>query len=411
MSNPDSNRILVSGAGVAGLTAALALAHKGYAVSVYEKAPALSEVGAGLQLAPNATRILDRLGVLGHLLSRAVTPDALYLRDGRSAKVLMRMALGSAARHRWHAPYLVCHRADLQTALLAACKEHPTIEINSGCDVIADHDHPDGVQIEINKGGSLTTQDGILLLGCDGVWSARRNAHSNGDEALFSGNIAWRATLPRNAVPHSFQSLSTEPNAVSAWLGKRAHFISYPVKAGAFFNFVAITHGNNPGKIWSSAGNKSTLSAAFSGWNHGLRDVIDTAETWTYWPLFAMKKARFIEGSYVVLLGDAAHAMTPFAAQGAAMAIEDAAALAQALGDPNQQPSKHWPERLKQFEKLRQYRIAAVARRGALNRFAYHATGPLALGRNILFKMRSPESFMVDLDWLYDYDASAHMKD
>ncbi|KXF77715.1 salicylate hydroxylase [Paramesorhizobium deserti] len=396
-------QIIISGAGVAGLTAALALAAKGFEIIIFEKAPRLSEVGAGLQLAPNATRLLTRLGVLDRLLPQAVTPDALYLQDGARGTTLLRMALGDAAETRWHAPYLVCHRADLQAALIAAVHAHPAISIRLGSNVISHEAGKDGATVRIDAGDRIEEHHGTMLLACDGVWSARRAAVEHDRSAAFTGYIAWRASLAAEALPEALRAALPEVNSVSAWLGRGVHFIVYPVKAGKFFNFVAITKGRDPGREWSSRGDSLALAAAFSGWHTAIHAVIGAAaEQWTFWPLFQIDRPRFLLNERTVLLGDAAHAMTPFAAQGAAMAIEDACALAAALGGD----AVDWPAALSRFNEERLARIASVARRGSLNRFAYHAAGPLALGRNMLLRSRPPERFIADLDWLYGYDGT-----
>ncbi|MDT6940508.1 FAD-binding protein [Brucella pseudogrignonensis] len=391
-------RILISGAGVAGLSAALECAARGWTVQLVEKAKSLSEVGAGLQLAPNAMRHLERLGVANRLSSRAVTPEALYLIDGRKARPLLTMQLGDKAFKRWRHPYIVCHRADLQTALLDACLENPNIEINLDAEIIGHKADQNGLTATLRRGGAGEDIAAAYLVACDGVWSAQR-ATAGYDKARFSGHIAWRTTLAADALPSSFSGAVPEKKSVSAWLGQKAHFIAYPVKGGEFFNFVAITTGENPGEVWSKAGERSRLQSIYENWSKPVRDVLNVEDEWTFWPLFEMGDAQFVGRDRTIFLGDASHAVTPFAAQGAAMAIEDAAALAEALDNEDQQSA------LKRFDSVRKERIAAVAKRGQMNRFAYHATGVLALGRNMLFTMRSPDSFLKDLDWLYGYDA------
>ena len=385
------------------MSAALELAARGWTVQLFEKAQALSEVGAGLQLAPNATRHLQRLGVLNRLAAQAVTPEALYLVDGRKARPLLSMQLGDAATNRWHHPYIVCHRADLQSALLDACRDNPAIEISLDTE-IASH-KMDGSTIigDVKRGNEMETVHGAYLIACDGVWSAQRSK-AGYDKARFSGHIAWRTTLAADALPSSFTAALPE-RAVSAWLGKQAHFIAYPVKGGSFFNFVAITTGENPGEVWSQTGDHARLQSIYTDWGKPVRDVLAATAEWTYWPLFEIADAQFLGPNRTILLGDASHAVTPFAAQGAAMAIEDAAALAEALDAVDQAAG------LRHYETVRKARIAAVAKRGQLNRFAYHATGIFALGRNTLFAIRSPDTFLKDLDWLYGYDAVAAIRD
>lgn len=400
MGSSGKGHIIIAGAGVAGLSAALELAARGWQISVYEKAEKLSEVGAGLQLAPNAMRHLNRLGVADRLAAKAVIPENLYLVDGHKAHVLLDMEMGDKARQRWHYPYLVCHRADLQTALFDACRDNPAIKINLGSEVVSHQIEGNRIKAEISHDGKTENVPAHYLIGCDGVWSQQR-ARASLSQAQFSGHIAWRTTLATSALPASFLNALPERMAVSAWLGKGVHFIAYPVKGADFFNFVAITGGENPGATWSRKGDPQRLQSFYSDWNDAVRDVIATTPDWTFWPLFQMPDAQFVCANRLILLGDASHAVTPFAAQGAAMAIEDAAALAQALD------AFDIGAALQHYNVVRKNRLAAVAKRGKLNRFAYHATGPLALGRNMLFALRSPESFLEDLDWLYGYDAIA----
>lgn len=399
----SKGRILIAGAGVAGLSAALELAARGWNVRLVEKAETLSEVGAGLQLAPNAMRHLERLGVADRLSAQAVTPEALYLMDGRKARSLMEMKLGDKASQRWHHPYVVCHRADLQSALLDACREEPGIDISLGAEITNHRVENGAVATTIRRGNSEESVDAAYLIACDGVWSAERSK-AGFSKARFSGHIAWRTTLAADALPASFSSAVVTSNAVSAWLGRQAHLIAYPVKGGSFFNFVAITTGENPGEVWSRTGDPARLRSIYAEWGAPVRDVLAAADEWTYWPLFEMADAQFVGPDRTIFLGDASHAVTPFAAQGAAMAIEDAAALAEALDSGEHEAG------LKRFDNARKERIAAVAKRGQLNRFAYHATGIFALGRNTLFAMRSPDSFLKDLDWLYGYDAIAAVR-
>lgn len=395
---------MIAGAGVAGLSAALELAARGWNVRLVEKAETLSEVGAGLQLAPNAMRHLQRLGVADRLSTQAVTPESLYLMDGRKARPLMEMKLGDKARQRWQHPYAVCHRADLQSALLDACREQPNIEISLGVEITNHRVENGAVAATIRHANSEESVGAAYLIACDGVWSAERSK-AGFSKARFSGHIAWRTTLTASALPASFLNAMPERKSVSAWLGNKAHFIAYPVKGGGFFNFVAIATGENPGEVWSRTGDAAHLRSIYSEWGAPVRDVLAAADGWTYWPLFEMPDAQFVGPDRTIFLGDASHAVTPFAAQGAAMAIEDAAALAQALDGNDHEAG------LKRFDAARKGRIAAVAKRGQLNRFAYHATGIFALGRNALFTIRRSDSFLKDLDWLYGYDAVAAIRD
>lgn len=395
MTNSAKPTVLIAGGGIAGLTAALAFAQQNFSVSLFEKTNEFSEVGAGLQLAPNATRLLEQLGLIEKLLPFSVAPQALLLKDGKSAKTLSLMPL-KAAVQKWGAPYIVCHRADLQSVLLQACQENPDIQIRLGCEAHSYQEHQNHISVTIRHNGKDEQITGALLLGCDGVWSRLRQPLKAPE---FSGHIAWRMTLDKAALPQSFLQATKQQNAVSAWLGADRHFIAYPVKAGSAYNFVAITRGKIIDKNWSKRGDHQQLTTEYKNWHPAIQDIIAANPHWTFWPLFQMKKPHFVVSNRFVLLGDASHAVTPFAAQGAAMAIEDALSLSNALSCDQ----SCWPQALKRYDTIRMKRIRTVAKRGAFNKFAYNASGAVALARNLVFNLRSPESLLSDLDWLYAY--------
>lgn len=397
----------IIGAGVAGLTSALALAHKGIASVVLESRDKLAEVGAGLQLASNATRLLDRWGVLPDLLKVGVEPHYLELRDGLKFIDRVHVDLTDVAQRRWHAPYMTIHRADLQNVLYSAATKNPLIEIRLGEKVVdVTKTTSQSVSIKSVAQDEPNTFETPLVIACDGVWSKVRQTAPLDDHAKFSGFIAWRATIAVDSLPENFTRSLSDIATVSAWMGPNNHFVAYPINAGKAFNFVAITTGSNPGAVWSRDGDKTVLLKHFSNWHPTIREIIETVDNWTYWPLFGMVPHRFWDGDLRVFLGDASHGFLPFAAQGAAMAIEDSAVLAEVLSMDQLPLSKA----LDIFSKIRSERVSAVDKRGAFNRFVYHATGPVALARNFVMKTRPAESFMSSLDWLYDYDATALVK-
>ena len=404
---PNHDQIIVAGAGIAGLTLALALSDKGFAVQIFEKSATLAEIGAGLQLSPNATRLLDRLNVLERLKYASVEPEAICLRDGTKGENLLQLPIGNIARKRWGAPYIVCHRADLQNALLTEARSRSNIAIQLQSTVTQHKSDRDGVLVRVQYHDRIEEHRGALVAGADGVWSDMRTALSDMDRARYTGTIAWRSSVAVDQLPDSFRALLPAGTNVVAWTGANAHLIAYPIRSGQMINFVAVAPDRNRGRRWDDVrANPNTIShdfiRAFAMWNQGVRDVLRSARPWTPWRLFEMKKCQFRIDDRVVLIGDAAHAMTPFAAQGAAMAIEDACLLASLLAAKG-------PERstLDEFTRLRTKRIGAVVRRGALNQLAYHARGPAALARNFLFRKRPVEKFVEGLDWLYGYDVEA----
>jgi len=385
---------VVAGAGIAGLTAALALAAKGFAVTVFEKAEDLQEAGAGLQLSPNATRILRSLGVLDHLEKEAVRPQAVILKDAASLAKLARVPLGPSAEERWGAPYLVAHRADLQGALLRTLQRFPSIKLITGAEICGAEFTGSGVMVEIREQGGTRRVEGDLLVAADGVWSKLREL-VGGPASHFTGYIAYRAILTHS----SHGALS--PGAVNAFLSPGFHLVAYPLRGGAATNLVAVTRGAETARGWSNNVDTDHLLKKMEGAAPALLDFIRDSGRWTAWPIYAAAEGGpWVDRQGLVLIGDAAHALTPYAAQGAAMAIEDAGALATLLVT-----RESLPEALTAFERTRKARVQKVIRRGNFNRLVWHAGGVVAFARNLALKLKSQQSLAADLDWLYAYDA------
>ncbi|MBZ9674990.1 FAD-dependent monooxygenase [Mesorhizobium sp. ES1-1] len=397
--------VVIAGAGVAGLTAAIAFAERGYRVHVFEQAARLEAVGAGLQLSPNATRILRDLGALDRLLPAAVRPQAVVLKDARTLRQLARVPLGQSAESRWRAPYLVAHRADLQSALMERVAEMPAIDLTLGARVRRLAVGSQGVRANVEIGGRTTEQQGSLLVGADGVWSSVRGLVDSEKMAAarnrFSGALAWRATVGTDSPAGRAFAAIGAADCVTTFLHPGFHMVAYPVSNGDAFNLVAITKGERIAEGWSGHADPGILADASRGCAPGLAKVMDLVDPWLTWPLHTVDQSQpwTLPGG-IALIGDAAHAMTPFAAQGAAMAIEDAAMLADAVAGSRADPAAG----LKTWEALRRPRIAKAARRGALNRLAWHAAGPVAIARNLFLKMRGPEKLAADLDWLYGWE-------
>lgn len=400
MKMTSSRQIAIAGAGIAGLTAALAFAHHGFQVRIFERSAQLSEVGAGIQVSPNATRILRRLGVLEAVEQVAVQPASINLHRADSGREIAAIALGEAAIRRWGAPYLAIHRADLHTALAKAVRAHPSIQLQTKATVRSvTFKAGGGATITVEKNNAVEMVSCDLAVGADGVHSALRNTGHLARPDRFSGFVAWRATAATQ-----FCSNLIAHDAVSAFLHPRFHLITYPVRQGEIMNLVAIARMPAPEKTGNDAYRSMLPPSVIDGAADELDALVSDLDTWLPWPINEVNAdAPWTDPAGLALIGDAAHALGPYAAQGAVMAIEDAAALAAYVAAQPDNPG----EALARFEVARRERVHHVARRGAFNRFVWHAAGPLALGRDIVLKLRRPESLAADFDWLYGYDAQA----
>lgn len=402
MNESPARTIVVAGAGIAGLTAALAFAARGFRVEIFERSTRFEEIGAGIQLSPNATRILGALGVLGKLGAAAVAPEAVGLKDGKTLRELARVPLGKAAERRWGASYLVAHRADLHAALLARASEHPEIRLHPGSTVAGAAFESGGVTVTVERDGGQEKTTGMLLGAADGVWSGLRRSVKGSRDSQPSGTMAWRALVETASPAGRALSHLASPNRVTAFLNPALHMVIYPLRGGTVLNLVTITKGEAGAGSWTSIFDTGPLAHAMRGFAPPLADLAETAKPWTAWPIHAVDPdGPWTNPRGFALIGDAAHAMTPFAAQGAAMAIEDAWVLAALVAErPDDIPAA-----LTRYETLRRPRIRRVVRRGTLNHFTWHASGPVALARNLVLAARSPERLAADFDWLYGWEA------
>ena len=393
--------IVVAGAGIGGLTAALALAAQGFRVVVLEKAERLEEAGAGLQLSPNSSRILVELGLQKRLAAGAVTPESINIMSARSGGEIARLPLGEAASFRAGAPYWVLHRADLQAALQAHVNDSPDIELRLGCQFEDVTSHAKGLTVVQRSGNARHQELAVALIGADGIWSSVRHHLFPEVQPQFSGLIAWRGTLDATALPREY----TSPR-VQLWMGPKAHLVAYPISGARRINVVAIVPGtwNRPG--WSAPGEANEIKAAFSQqWPATARMLIGAVDEWRRWALFTVPDIGDWSDGAVALLGDAAHAMLPFAAQGAGMAIEDAAVLAKALSESSGENTAGIPAALKRYGRLRRVRVLRVQRAARQSGHIYHLTGPLALARDLGIKALGPSRMLARQDWIYDWRA------
>lgn len=390
-----SRTILVAGAGIGGLTAALALADRGFRVVVLEQAPQLEATGAGLQISPNCARVLIGLGAAERLQSVAVAPDAVQVRnaDGHD---LVRIPIGRSQTV-YGAPYWVVHRGDLQAVLLALVKERPDITLVLGARVDEYAVHPNGVTIACAGPAGAADFSGLALVGADGLWSQVRARMIDDTPPRPAGRTAWRALLPAHLVDPEFRAAT-----VNLWLGRRAHLVHYPVRAGALINVVAIAADSETGTGWSAPGSAHDVLLHFPerDWTTRARALLKTPERWLRWTLYGRPPLRHWSRGPVTLLGDAAHPMLPFMAQGAAMAIEDAAVLADALARRPTEPAAAFRD----YERQRRDRTAAVQRTARRNDRVYHLAGPAALARDLAFRFAlGGDQVLARHDWIYGW--------
>jgi salicylate hydroxylase len=395
-----SRTIFVAGAGIGGLTAALALAARGFRVVVLEKTERLEEVGAGLQLSPNASRILVGLGLTERLGRRAVTPEAISIMSARAGGEITRLPLGEAASIQADAPYWVLHRADLQAALQGAVNDNPDIELRLGCQFEDLTTHAKGLTV-VQRSGNMRRQDlAMALIGADGIWSSVRHHLFPETQPQFSGLIAWRGTLDATQLPREYTAAR-----VQLWMGPHAHLVAYPISGARQINIVAVVPGtwNRPG--WSAEGSGLELKDAFpsSRWPGSARMMISAVDDWRKGALFTLPEGSEWTKGAVALLGDAVHGMLPFAAQGAGMAIEDAAVLASALSEGPLETTVGVSAALKRYAKLRRSRVAQVQRVARSQGRIYHLTGPMALARDLTIKAIGPRRMLARQNWIYDW--------
>lgn len=390
-------RIIIAGAGLGGLCAALCLARQGFEVEVLERAPELAEVGAGIQISANAARVIDHLGLLPEMRRRGFEPEAAEIRDGLTGLTYFHNRLRGAHEARYGFPYIQIHRADLHDLLHDECRRQG-IRVAIDNAVLTYRDFGTSVAAVLHGGQEV---EGDLLIGADGLHSAVRARMLGPERPRFTGKVAWRGTIPANRLNRA----KVAPTA-GVWAGPGRHFVHYYLRGGELVNFVAIEerlHWDR--ESWTEAGNVAELRSAFAGWHETVQEIMGAVESTFLWGLFGRDRLpRWTEGR-VALLGDACHPMLPFMAQGAAMAFEDAYVLARCLGrdaDPL--------AALKAYEQSRIDRATRVQQQAVANARLFHAQGRLDQWRRLapvwIASHLLPGIARGRFDWLYGHDVT-----
>ena len=385
----DGLPFLIAGGGIGGLVTAYALALKGFPVRVLEQADDFRELGAGIQLGPNIFRVLERIGLKEAVLADAWRPGALTMRCGLTGKVITTMPLGEQAAKYFGQPYAVTHRADIHGVYLKACREHPLVTLETERSVEDFDDSGSSVTVML-KGGARV--QGRALIGCDGLWSGIRQKIVGDGKPRVSGHIAYRAVLRRDEVPEDLW----QPDML-LYAGPRTHFVQYPLRRGELYNLVAVFHSDHYVEGWNSIGDKQLLYDHFKGQQPNVLRLLERIETWRYWVLCDREPVKNWSKGRVTLLGDAAHPMLQYLAQGACQATEDAIWLAEHVAErPDDLPAAFQAYQQRRY--LRTGRVQIMAR--VYGEF-FHARGVTAELRDSMLGARTPEQAFEGINWLY----------
>ncbi|SHE32248.1 salicylate hydroxylase [Litoreibacter ascidiaceicola] len=392
-------RAVIAGGGIGGIACGLALARKGWEVEVLEQAPELKEVGAGIQVSPNGMAMLDRLGVTPMIEGTLFEPEAIELRLGRSGRRIFRLPMKGYAQARWGNRFIQIHRADLHDALAQALRAQPSAQLRTNAKITGYVRERGGASVYLERGDRVF---GDVLIGADGVRSEIRQQICGADRARFTGNVAWRAVVPVDALGDN-----APPPFGVIWAGRGKHAVTTRVKGGTHVNFVGIVEQDSwTEEGWSIPGRIEDALADFGEWQPCLRAVLEASSGLFRWALYGRPPlAKWCDGP-VTLLGDAAHPMLPSMAQGAVMALEDAVVLAEVLDQDSD-----CVRALQTYEAQRKPRVTKIQQRSAANASMFHrhtglaqlATyGPMAVASRL-----SVGAIHRQQDWIYSFDAGA----
>jgi salicylate hydroxylase len=387
---PSPSSVLVAGGGIGGLAAAYVLARQGLPVTVLEQSSAFGEIGAGIQLGPNIFRMFDYLGLTEAIDRVAYFPPGLGMNDVRTGEKVVLVPLGGTARAAYGYPYGVIYRADLHQVFLQACQALPGITLRTGAKVESFEQDAGGVRVKLT-GGEVV--EGAALVGADGLWSRVREAIVGDGKPRVSGHIAYRAVLRREEVPPHLWS-----DDVLLWGGEKTHLVHYPLRRGELFNLVAVFHSNKYDEGWNTFGDTAELNERFAQAVPQVRELLGKIETWKMWVLCDREPvAQWTQGR-VTLLGDAAHPMLQYLAQGAGQAIEDAVVLGEAIRHTAGDFGRAFPL----YQQARYLRTGRVQLTARFYGDIYHASGVARELRNRMFQGGQEAAGFAGLKWMYE---------
>ncbi|WP_077002130.1 3-hydroxybenzoate 6-monooxygenase [Variovorax sp. KK3] len=390
----DPRPVLVAGGGIGGLAAALALVREGYRVKVIEQSAQIGEIGAGIQLSPNAFAACDALGVGANLRARAVYTDEMVMFDAIDAKRVAAIALDARFRERFGNPYAVIHRADIHGALLEGVQATAEgIEFITSTKIVHVDQDEEGVTLIDAEGGR---HEGQAVIGCDGVRSALRQQYV-GDGIRVSGHVVFRAVIDTADFPEALRY-----TAPCIWVGPNCHLVHYPLKGGDKFNLAVTFHSDKPEEWGSMDGDPAEVQRYFRATCDAVQQILRIPKAWKRYSTADRDPIERWSFGRATLLGDAAHPMVQYLAQGACMACEDAVTLALAL----RREAGDWPRALALYERARLARTARVVLSAREMGRLYHAKGVERLVRNQLWQGRPQERFYDALEWLYGWTSA-----
>jgi salicylate hydroxylase len=382
--------ILIVGGGIGGIAAALALSNTGRRVHVFEQAAEFGEIGAGIQLGPNAFWVFDALGITEAIDAVAAFPQALVVMDSLSGEQLTRVPTGTEFRTRFGYPYGLIHRADLHAVLIDACRRSSLVTLSASQKVVDYADRDDRVSVQMENGEA---HEGAALIGADGLWSTVRTKVLGDSQPRLAGHIAYRSVMPVGEVPEA-----NRENAMTLWVGPGTHLVHYPLRRGELFNLVAVFHSNRYEEGWDTYGDPDELHACFGDVRPEVRGMLEKIESWRMWVLCDREPVKDWSNGRVTLLGDAAHPMLQYLAQGAVMAMEDAVCLAGKIDEADGDYQAAFAD----YHLTRYLRTARVQLSARLYGEVYHASGATRDLRNEFLKARTPQQTYESMAWLYD---------